>query len=81
MACRRALKSGGVYIVISHAASEFRLAYFDDPELGWAEIKHDALPSEILSISLYVYVLMVVSYTGLDESEGGVHYIYVMKKA
>merc|ERR1712166_967073 len=39
----KALKSGGVYIVISHAASEFRLAYFDDPELGWSEIKHDAL--------------------------------------
>merc|ERR1712086_1112167 len=32
----KALKSGGVYIVISHAASEFRLAYFDDPELGWS---------------------------------------------
>merc|ERR1719162_1689357 len=28
------LKSGGVYINISHAAAEFRLAYLDDPDLG-----------------------------------------------
>lgn len=60
MEVSKALKSGGVYIVVSHAASEFRLGYFDNPDYEW-RIAHEALPS-------------------LDESEGGVHYIYVMRK-